>query len=174
MSTSQSGVPLLLIPRCNFQSDSKHKLKGRAPRLLPVDQTHIMSAEANRKLSKQVRTFVIIVQYHVTENVQVSYTVRNPKTRELSHFPFYVNPAAYDTKMGDRFTGGNQEVLNGLAKVVSPSQCPGKADKLVKIVKELVQGELSYKSGDVFVADADSHFQIDEYMTRMQKVVTQA
>jgi hypothetical protein len=113
-------------------------------------------------LSKQVRTFVIIVQYHVTENAQVSYTVGNPKTRELSHFPFYVNAAAYDTEMGDRFTGGNQEVLNDLAKMVNPSQRPGKADELAKIVKGLLQGELSYKSGDVFVADADSHFQIDE------------
>jgi NAD(P)-dependent dehydrogenase (short-subunit alcohol dehydrogenase family) len=85
-----------------------------------------------------------------------------------------INPAVYETEMGDRFTGGSQEVLNGLAKMVNPSQRPGKADELAKIVKGLLQGELSYKSGDVFVADADSHFQIDEYMTRMQKVVTQA
>jgi NAD(P)-dependent dehydrogenase (short-subunit alcohol dehydrogenase family) len=85
-----------------------------------------------------------------------------------------VNPTVYETEMGDRFTGGSQDVLNGFAKMVNPSQRPGKANELANIVKELVQGNLSYKSGDVFVSDADTHFPISEYMTRMEKVVAQA
>jgi NAD(P)-dependent dehydrogenase (short-subunit alcohol dehydrogenase family) len=82
-----------------------------------------------------------------------------------------INPTVYETDMGDRFTGGSQDVLKGIAKMVNPSQRPGKANELAKIVKELVQEELSYKSGDVFVADADTHFPIAEYMTRMENVV---
>jgi NAD(P)-dependent dehydrogenase (short-subunit alcohol dehydrogenase family) len=85
-----------------------------------------------------------------------------------------INPTLYETEMSDRFTGGSQDVVNGFAKMVNPSQRPGKADELAKIVKELVHGELPYQSGDVFVADADTHFPIDEYMTRMGKVVAQA
>jgi NAD(P)-dependent dehydrogenase (short-subunit alcohol dehydrogenase family) len=84
-----------------------------------------------------------------------------------------VNPTLYETEMGDRFTGGSQEVLNGFAKMVNPSQRPGKANELARIINQLVQGELSYKSGDVFVADPDTHFPITEYMTRMVKVVSQ-
>jgi NAD(P)-dependent dehydrogenase (short-subunit alcohol dehydrogenase family) len=85
-----------------------------------------------------------------------------------------INPTLYETEMGDRFTGGSQDVLKGFAKMINPSQRPGKANELATIVKELLQEELPYKSGDVFVADADTHFPLSEYMTRMQKVVTQA
>ena len=76
--------------------------------------------------------------------------------------------------MGDRFTHGSQDALNAFAKLVNPSQRPGKAIELANIVKDFIQGELSYKSGDVFVADADTHFPIAEYMTRMEKVLALA
>jgi NAD(P)-dependent dehydrogenase (short-subunit alcohol dehydrogenase family) len=85
-----------------------------------------------------------------------------------------INPTLYETEMGDRFTGGSQDVLTGFAKMVNPSQRPGKASELAKTVKEFVQDELSYKSGDIFVADADTHFPIAEYMTRMAQVVAEA
>jgi NAD(P)-dependent dehydrogenase (short-subunit alcohol dehydrogenase family) len=81
-----------------------------------------------------------------------------------------VNPTVYETEMADRFTGGSQDTLNFFATMFNPSKRLGKAIELAKIVKEFVQGELSYKSGDVFVADADTHFPIAEYMTRLEKV----
>jgi NAD(P)-dependent dehydrogenase (short-subunit alcohol dehydrogenase family) len=85
-----------------------------------------------------------------------------------------INPTLYKTEMSDRFTGGNDNIGNGFAKMMNPSQRIGKADELANIVKELVQGSLPYQSGDVIVADADTHFPIDEYMTRMGKAVAQA
>jgi NAD(P)-dependent dehydrogenase (short-subunit alcohol dehydrogenase family) len=85
-----------------------------------------------------------------------------------------VNPTLYETEMVDRVTRGSQDAVSAFAKLVNPSQRPGKAIELAKIIKDFIQGELSYKSGDVFVADADTHFPITEYMTRMQKVSTQA
>jgi NAD(P)-dependent dehydrogenase (short-subunit alcohol dehydrogenase family) len=84
-----------------------------------------------------------------------------------------INPTVYETEGIDGFTGGSKDVLNAFAKMMNPSQRPGKAEELAKIVKELVQGKLSYKSGDIFVADADTHFPISEYLTRMGKVVAQ-
>jgi NAD(P)-dependent dehydrogenase (short-subunit alcohol dehydrogenase family) len=78
-----------------------------------------------------------------------------------------INPGVYETEMADRFTGGNKDMLTGFAKMFNPSRRLGKADELANIVKNFVEGELSYKSGDVFAADADTHFPIAEYMSRV-------
>jgi NAD(P)-dependent dehydrogenase (short-subunit alcohol dehydrogenase family) len=85
-----------------------------------------------------------------------------------------VNPTVYETDMSDRFTGGSTDVANAFAKMANPSQRVGKAEEFAKIVMELVQGALPYQSGDVFVADTDTHFLIEEYMTRMGEVLAQA
>lgn len=80
-----------------------------------------------------------------------------------------VNPTLYETEMSNRFVGGSEEMANGFAKMVNPSQRVGKANELADIVKHFVHGDLPYQSGDLFVADADTHFPLSEYMTRMQK-----
>ena len=69
----------------------------------------------------------------------------------------HFNPTLYETEMADRFTGGNEDVVNMFAKMVNPSQRVGTSDELASIVSSFVQGKLPYKSGDVFVADADTH-----------------
>jgi hypothetical protein len=74
--------------------------------------------------------------------------------------------------MGDLYTGGSQDILHGFVKMVNPSQRLGKSDVLAKIVKELVPGALSYKSGDVFVGYEHIHFPIEEYMAPMATVMT--
>jgi hypothetical protein len=76
--------------------------------------------------------------------------------------------------MTDRFAGGSEHMANLFAKMLNPCQRPGKADELARVVKAFVQGELPYQSGDVFVADAETHFPISEYTTRMQEATTKA
>jgi NAD(P)-dependent dehydrogenase (short-subunit alcohol dehydrogenase family) len=53
-----------------------------------------------------------------------------------------VNPTVYETEMSSRFTVGSQDVTNGFAKMVNPSQRPGKADEFAQIVKDLAQEHL--------------------------------
>lgn len=85
-----------------------------------------------------------------------------------------INPTMYETEMTDRFAGGSEHMANLFAKMLNPCQRPGKADELARVVKAFVQGELPYQSGDVFVADAETHFPISEYTTRMQEATTKA
>lgn len=87
---------------------------------------------------------------------------------------FAINPTLYETAMASRFVGGDMDMAQGFSKMVNPSQRPGKADELAKIVKDFVHGALPYQSGDIFVADADTHFPISEYMSRMEKATTEA
>lgn len=85
-----------------------------------------------------------------------------------------VNPTLYATEMADRFVGGNQDMANAFAKMLNPSQRVGSAEELAEIVREFVHGDLPYKNGDTFVADADSHFPLNDYMNRMAAVAAQS
>ena len=85
-----------------------------------------------------------------------------------------INPTLYLTEMSDRFVGGNMDMANGFAKMVNVSQRVGKAEELAHIVHDFVHGDLPYHSGDTFVADADQHFPLDEYLTRLQQAQKKA
>lgn len=88
-----------------------------------------------------------------------------------------VNPGLYETELSTRFVGGNMDMAKGFAKMINPSQRVGKPEELAKIVLDFVGGGLPYKSGDMFVADADTHFPLSEYVDRMktaQNAETQA
>lgn len=80
-----------------------------------------------------------------------------------------IHPTLYHTEMSSRFTGGNEEMEVGFAKMVNPSGRPGTGEEMGKVVSAFVHGDLPYQSGDQFVADVDTHFPLSEYMTRMQQ-----
>ena len=80
-----------------------------------------------------------------------------------------MNPTLYSTEMADRFTGGNRDAQAVMAKSFNPSQRVGKASELAGVVRDFVHGDLPYSNGASFVADADTHFPLDEYMSRIQK-----
>ena len=83
-----------------------------------------------------------------------------------------VNPTLYATEMADRFVGGGetaQQAMEGFSKMVNPSQRVGQAKELATILRDFVHGDLPYQSGDMFVADADTHFPLSEYFDRMAK-----
>jgi NAD(P)-dependent dehydrogenase (short-subunit alcohol dehydrogenase family) len=88
-----------------------------------------------------------------------------------------VNPTLYSTAMAERFVGSEDaDHMAAAAKMFNPSQRLGKASELATIVRDFVMGQLPYKSGDTFGADADTHFPLNEYFGRMQaaqKVVQQ-
>lgn len=79
-----------------------------------------------------------------------------------------VNPALYLTELSDRAIGGNLERMEGFAKIVNPSQRVGKSEELAVILRDYIRGDLPYKSGDNFAADADTHFPLNEYMDRLK------
>jgi NAD(P)-dependent dehydrogenase (short-subunit alcohol dehydrogenase family) len=79
------------------------------------------------------------------------------------------NPTVDETELSSRFVGGNMEMANGFAKIANLSQRMGKADELAAIATQFVQGDLPYQNGDLFVTDADTHFPLSEYFSRMQK-----
>lgn len=78
-----------------------------------------------------------------------------------------VNPTLYATDLSDRFVGGSSEALEGFAKAVNPSKRVGNADELAGIVLDFVKGNLEYPSGTSFVADADTHFPLNDYFSRL-------
>ncbi|KAL7560300.1 hypothetical protein ACA910_005202 [Epithemia clementina (nom. ined.)] len=80
-----------------------------------------------------------------------------------------INPTLYLTEMADRFVGGNMDIATAFAKINNPIGRPGKPKEFAKVVTDFVRGKLPYQSGDVFVADADTHFPIAEYTARLQK-----
>ena len=80
-----------------------------------------------------------------------------------------INPTLYATEMADRFVGGSEEAAHQFAKMVNPSLRLGKAEELALIVKSHFEGNLPYKNGDTFVADADTHFPLNEYFKRMEE-----
>ena len=88
-----------------------------------------------------------------------------------------VNPTLYTTEMAERFVGAEGEAakaaLDGFATMVNPSQRPGKAEELASILRDYIHGDLPYKSGESFAADADTHFPLNEYFDRMAKAVEQ-
>ena len=80
-----------------------------------------------------------------------------------------MNPTLYATELSARFLGSDDQAVGaGFAKMVNPSQRVGHAKELAEIVSDFVQKKLPYKSGDNFVADADTHFPLNEYFDRMQ------
>lgn len=79
-----------------------------------------------------------------------------------------INPALYATELSDRFFDGNDDVKNGAAKMLNPSQRVGTAKELAEIVHHLLHGDLPYKSGDVFAADANTHFPLNDYFDRLK------
>lgn len=81
-----------------------------------------------------------------------------------------VNPTVYVTEMVERFSGGESDVKEGLAKMLNPSQRLGKAEELAGLMCDFVRGDLPYGNGDSFVVDVDTHFPLSEYGERMQKV----
>ena len=85
-----------------------------------------------------------------------------------------VNPTLYETEMTTRFVDGNKDMANAFAKMVNVSQRVGKAEELAQVVHDFVHGDLPHHSGDTFVADADLHFPLDEYMTRLQQAQKKA
>ncbi|KAL7579680.1 hypothetical protein ACA910_021829 [Epithemia clementina (nom. ined.)] len=80
-----------------------------------------------------------------------------------------INPTLYLTEMVDRFVGGNLEFATAFAKMTNPVGRPGKAEELATVVTDFARGQLPYQSGHIFVADADTHFPIEEYTNRLQK-----
>lgn len=85
-----------------------------------------------------------------------------------------INPTLYITELSHRFVGGDMDMADTFAKMVNVSQRVGKAEELATIVHDFVHGDLPYHSGDTFVADADQHFPISEYMNRLQDAKKQA
>jgi NAD(P)-dependent dehydrogenase (short-subunit alcohol dehydrogenase family) len=80
-----------------------------------------------------------------------------------------INPTLYATEMSKRFMGSDDDdVVLAFAKGFNPSQRVGHAKELAGIVRDFVQGNLPYTSGDNIGADADSHFPLNEYFGRMQ------
>ncbi|KAL7559857.1 hypothetical protein ACA910_017459 [Epithemia clementina (nom. ined.)] len=80
-----------------------------------------------------------------------------------------INPTLYLTKMADCFVGGNMDIATAFAKINNPIGRPGKPEECAKVVTDFVCGKLPYQSGDVFVADGDTHFPIAEYTAQLQK-----
>jgi len=83
---------------------------------------------------------------------------------------YSINPAYYVSEMSDRHVdaiGGPEN----WAKMANPSQRPGTGEDLAKTIKEMVKGNLPYKSGANICVDADTHFPLDEYHSRMAEAV---
>jgi NAD(P)-dependent dehydrogenase (short-subunit alcohol dehydrogenase family) len=79
-----------------------------------------------------------------------------------------INPSLYATDMSERFIGSKDKNVQGAAaKMMNPSQRVGRSEDFAVIVRDFVQGKLPYKSGDTFVADADTHFPLSEYFGRL-------
>jgi len=80
-----------------------------------------------------------------------------------------MNPTLFNTDLADRFTGKNKDALEGFAKMLNPCQRLGSAKELSTVIRNLVQGDLPYKSGEHFVIDGDTHFPLNEYFSRLQE-----
>lgn len=78
-----------------------------------------------------------------------------------------INPGLYKTEMSERFFGGDDNVYAAMAKAFNPSQRVGKAEELAGIISDFAAGKLEYKSGANIGCDADTHFPVDEWMSRL-------
>jgi NAD(P)-dependent dehydrogenase (short-subunit alcohol dehydrogenase family) len=81
---------------------------------------------------------------------------------------FAINPGFYTSEMSDRFVGNDENVKDMMVKMFNPSQSAGKAEELADIIRQLLAGELPYKSGDAIACDADTHFPLPEWFDRLK------
>jgi len=86
---------------------------------------------------------------------------------------YSINPAWFISEMTDRGVakGYRHSVV---ARMANPSQRPGTGEDLAKTIKEMVKGNLPYKSGANICVDADTHFPLDEYRSRLEAAIAAA
>jgi len=92
---------------------------------------------------------------------------------------YSINPAWYFSEMTDFAMEGNHKGWGNqhsvVAQILNPCQRPGTAEELAKTIKEMVKGNfLPYKSGANICVDADAHFPLDEYLSRMETAAAAA
>jgi NAD(P)-dependent dehydrogenase (short-subunit alcohol dehydrogenase family) len=92
----------------------------------------------------------------------------SPDARIQSLSVIAINPALYATEMSCRYLKNDEHIFAATAKIYNPSQRVGKAEELAVIVRDLVTGKRPYKSGDTIACDADTHFPLDEYVSRLK------
>jgi len=82
---------------------------------------------------------------------------------------YSINPTWYISEMTERANKANEGFSHaGVAQSVNPCQRPGTADDLAKTIKEMVKGNLPYESGANICVDADTHFPLEEYVSRLE------
>lgn len=90
--------------------------------------------------------------------------VASSKDERIKSFKiFAVNPAIYETEMSDRFFE-DDATRQQVTTMLNPSKRMGTADELAEIFRDLLRGNLSYKSGATIAADGA--FPLDDYMAR--------
>jgi len=89
---------------------------------------------------------------------------------------YSINPTWYISEMTERGIKANEGMSHSIiASMFNPCQRPGTADDLAKTIKEMVKGNLpQYKSGANICTDGDTHFPLDEYLSRLKVATTTA
>jgi len=87
---------------------------------------------------------------------------------------YSINPCWYISEMTDHYTDKFVVRHSVVGRLANPSQRPGTPEDLAKTVGEIVKGNWPYTSGANVCVDADTHFPLDEYLSRLEASSTAA
>lgn len=87
---------------------------------------------------------------------------------------YSINPCLYISEMTNRAFDKGVWRQSVVARHGNPSQRPGTAEDLAKTIREMVKGNWPYTSGANVCVDADTHFPLDEYLSRLEASTTAA
>mmetsp|Transcript_7659 Transcript_7659/g.8691 ORF Transcript_7659/g.8691 Transcript_7659/m.8691 type:complete len:218 (-) Transcript_7659:208-861(-) len=87
---------------------------------------------------------------------------------------YSINPCLYISEMTNRVFDKGVWRQSVAGRWANPSQRPGTAEDLAKTIREMVKGNWPYTSGANVCVDADTHFPLDEYYSRLEASTTAA